>query len=406
MLSGYKILDLTGELGPLAAKMLGDLGADVIKIEKPEGSPERSLKPFYHDEPGIENSLVYWAYNTGKKGITLNLETEKGKELFLKLAKDADAVIESFDPGYMDSLGLGYEDLKKINPKLVYTAITPYGQDGPYVDQHWKYNDLSLWAMGGTMASAGYPDRPPVRISTHVVNTFGGHHGALGTMTALYGADATGEGCKVDVSTLDAVSRHILGEIPAWVYHKRFMVRRGPKQPRGPVIVRMSWECKDGNVACRLSGGRTIRTLKTLMEWIIEEGEGEVLKKYSFDNIDLVDQAVVDEIEGCMSDFFMKRTKDELFTEALKRHFDLVAVQDAGDIVVDKQLEFRKFWSELEHEDLGETFKYPGTYFLSTEGRWAPTKRAPHLGEHNAEVYGALGVSADELRELKEGGVI
>ena len=408
MFSGFKILDLTGELGPFGAKMLADMGAEVIKVEPLKGSPERCVKPFYHDEPGVENSLVFWAYNTGKKSITLNLESEQGREIFRRLVADADAVMESFDPGYMDSLGIGYEDLKKINPKLVYTAITPYGLTGPYVDQHWKYTDLTIWAMGGTMASCGNPDRPPVRISTHQVSTMAGQYAGLGTATALFGAEKTGEGTKVDVSAYEAVGRLMLMEPASWLFHHRNLHRSGEKNLRGPVLLRQVWQCKDGNVAVRLSPGRQMRTVKTLMDWIIETGEGDELKEYDFENFPLVpgSQPVVDKIEAIMMKFFEKRTKAEIASEALKRHFDLVAVQDAADIVADEHLAYRNFWEEVRHEDLGETYKYPGTMFISTEGRWVPKKRAPHLGEDNAEVYGALGYTAEELASLKEGGVI
>ncbi|MBQ9067017.1 MAG: CoA transferase, partial [Clostridia bacterium] len=386
MLSGYQILDLTLDLGSNGAKILSDLGADVIKIESPSGSPERALKPFYHDEPGEENSLVFWANNTGKKGVTLDLDTEKGRELFRALAKDADAVMESFpDLGYMDSLGLGYEDLKKINPKIVYTQITPYGLNGPYVEQHWKYTDLTLWAMNGTMIESGYPDRPPVRISTHQVSIMTGQNAALGTMTALFGVFAGGDGSKVEVSAFEAVQRLIFGQAPSWKFHQKLFHRSGPRNYRGPFLLRQVWECKDGNVAVRLIPGKQARTLKTLMDWIIAEGEGEELRQYNFENLELkpTDQPTVDKIEEIMGAFFLKRTKKELFTEALKRRFDLVAVHDAADIVADDQLEYRQFWSEIEHEDIGRTAKYPGTLFVSSEGRWAPTVRAPHLGEHN-----------------------
>lgn len=408
MLSGYKILDLTGELGSLGPKMLSDLGAEVIKIESPKGSPERNAKPFYHDEPGTENSLVFWAYNTGKKGITLDLENEQGKAIFLKLVESADALMESFDCGYMDSIGLGYEDLRKVNPKLVYTAITPYGQNGPYTEQHWKYTDLTIWAMGGTMASCGYPDRPPVRISTHQVNSFGGQYAALGTITALYGTSKSGQGCKVDVSAYEAVGRLVLMEPAAWLFHHQVLHRSGPRNKRGPVLLRQVWQCKDGNVAVRLAPGRQIRTLKTFMQWIMEEGEGEELKQYNWDDLQLTSESQpdVDKIEEVMGKFILKRTKNELFSEALKRRFDLVAVHDAADIVADDQLAYRDFWSEIEHADLGITLKYPGTMFVSTAGRWAPTKRAPHLGEHNEEVYAQLGIDAEQLKALKEGGAI
>ncbi len=409
MLTGYKILDLTGELGSIGAKILSDLGAEVIKIEPLSGSPERGLKPFYKDEPGIENSLEFWACNLGKKDVTLNLESEQGREIFRQMVKGADALIESFpDLGYMESLGLGYEDLKKINPKIVYTQVTPYGLSGPYVEQHWKYTDLTLWSMNGTMIEAGDADRPPVRIGTHQVSIMTGQHAALGTMTALFGVYSGGDGSKVEVSAYEAVQRLVFGQAPSWKFHQRVFHRNGPRSARGNFLLRQVWECKDGNVAVRLIPGRQARTVKALMDWIIEEGEGEELKQYDFENLNLgsPEQPTVDKIEAIMGAFFLKRTKKELATEALKRRFDLVAAHDAADIVADDQLAFRNFWAEIEQEDIGETIKYPGALFVSSEGRWAPKKRAPHLGEHNAEVYGALGYDADQLKALKEGGVI
>lgn len=407
MLTGFRILDLTGELGPLGPKMLSDMGAEVIKIEKPAGSPERNLKPYYNNEPDPEKSLVFWAFNTGKKGITLNLESAQGKEIFLKLVKTADAVVESFDYGYMDKLGLGYKDLQKVNPKLVYTAITPYGQTGPYKEQGWKYTDLTLWAMGGTMASCGYPDRPPVRMSVHQVSSQAGAYAALGTLTALFGAQRTGEGCMVDVSAYEAIGRLGMLEPSSWLYRHRILHRSGSSNWRGPVLLRQVWPCKDGIVAMRLSSGKQARTLKPLVDWIIAEGEGDLLKQYNWENLPLETYSMeeVDRIQEAIGSFLLKHTKDELFSEALKRRYDLVAVHNAADIMADDQLEFRKFWSEIEHEDIDKTFKYPGTAFVSTEGRWAATKRAPHLGEHNHDVYGDLGIE-DSLKALKEGGVI
>lgn len=408
MLSGYRILDLTGGLGSLAPKILSDLGAEVIKIESPKGSPERYEKPFYNDEPGIENSLVFWAHNTGKKGITLNLENEQGKAIFLKLVKSADALVESFDYGYMDSLGIGYEDLRKINPKLVYTAVTPWGLTGPYKEQNWKYTDLTIWAMGGTMISCGYPDRPPVRISTHQISGLVGQYAALGTVTALFGASKTGEGSMVDASAYEAAGRFVLMEPASWIYHRRLTHRSGPRNKRGPVMLRQVWPCKDGAVAVRLVPGKQIRTVRGLIEWIIEEGEGEELKQYDWDDLHLTpeSQPDVDKIEEIMGRFLLKRTKKEIFSEAVKRRYDLVPVHNTADIVEDDHLIYREVFSEIEHEDIGKTFKYPGTMFISTEGRWAPTKRAPHLGEHNEEVYGELGIDAEQLKALKEGGVI
>ena len=165
MLSPYRVLDLTDEKGQLTGKLFGDLGADVIKVEKPGGDPSRNLGPFYHDEVDPEKSLNWFAFNTSKRGITLDIEKSEGQELFKKLVKTADFVIESFPPGYMDNLGLGYSDLEKVNPGIIMAAITPFGQTGPYRDL--KAPDIVLWAMGGRMFAIGDADRPPLRMSHH-----------------------------------------------------------------------------------------------------------------------------------------------------------------------------------------------------------------------------------------------
>ena len=131
MLSPYRVLDLTDEKGLLCGKILGDLGADVIKIERPGGDPARNIGPFYHDEPDPEKSLFWFALNTSKRGITLDIEKADGKEIFKKLVKSADFVIESFAPGYLDKLGLGYSELERLNPGIIMVSITPFGQTGP-----------------------------------------------------------------------------------------------------------------------------------------------------------------------------------------------------------------------------------------------------------------------------------
>src|SRR3989304_4246953 len=159
MLSSYRVLDLADEKGLICGKILGDLGADIIKVEKPGGDLARRLGPFYHDDPDPEKSLFWFSLNTSKRGITLNIESVDGREIFKRLVKTADFVIESFPPGYLDKLGLGYFDLEKINPGVILVSIAPFGQTGPYRD--WKTADIVAWAMGGNMAPWGEPDRPP-----------------------------------------------------------------------------------------------------------------------------------------------------------------------------------------------------------------------------------------------------
>jgi len=164
MLSPYRVLDLTDEKGLLCGKLLGDLGADVIKIERPGGDPARNLGPFYHGEADPEKSLFWFAFNTSKRGITLDIETTDGQEIFKRLVKGSDFVIESFPPGYMDQPGLGYSVLEKVNPRVIMVSITPFGPTGPYKD--YKAPDIVAWAMGAQMYTCLLYTSPSPRDAT------------------------------------------------------------------------------------------------------------------------------------------------------------------------------------------------------------------------------------------------
>ena len=160
LLGCYRALDLTDEKGFLCGRLLGDMGVDVIKVEQPGGDPARNIGPFYHNIPHAEKSLNWFVFNANKRGITLNLETADGQDIFKRLVGTTDFVIESFPPGYMDGLGLSYTALSEINPGVIIASITPFGQDGPYKD--YKTSDLVSMAMSGLVYNSGDPDRPPV----------------------------------------------------------------------------------------------------------------------------------------------------------------------------------------------------------------------------------------------------
>ncbi|MBI2911455.1 MAG: CoA transferase, partial [Chloroflexi bacterium] len=163
MLSRYRVLDLADEKGQLCGRILADLGADVVKIEPPGGDPARGLGPFLHDTKDPEKSLSWYALNANKRGITLDLETEADQATLRRLAGEADFLVESFPPGHLDRLGLGYEALSGPNPRLIVISISPTGQEGPRA--RWATSDIVSMAMSGIMSVAGDPDRAPVRIS-------------------------------------------------------------------------------------------------------------------------------------------------------------------------------------------------------------------------------------------------
>ena len=193
-LTPYRALDLTEGGFNWCGKVLADMGADVIKVEPVGGSGTRFRGPFYKDDPHPEKSLFWWAYCVNKRGITLDIESADGRELFKKLAAKSDFILESFKPGFLDSMGLGYEALSASNPGLIMTSMTPFGQTGPYA--HFKATDIVAWSMGGQQYASGDDDRPPVRVSFPQAELHGGAQGAAGTMTALWQRTKSGEGSR------------------------------------------------------------------------------------------------------------------------------------------------------------------------------------------------------------------
>lgn len=408
MLGPYRALDLADEKGLLCGKILGDLGADVIKVEKPGGDVARSIGPFYHDEPHPEKSLFWFALNTSKRGITLNIEPPDGREIFQRLVKSTDFVIETFAPGYLDKLGLGYSELAKINPGVIVISITPFGQTGPYKD--WKTADIVAWAMGGEMAPFGDVDRPPVRISHHSqAYLHAGNDGAQGALTALYYRWKTGEGQQVDVSVLDSVAQCTEHLTSSW--DLRHIVRkRGEEAMAGAAHAKRLWPCKDGWVSWSHGGASRLAPSLPLIKWMQAEGmSNDFLDRFDWNRPDFmrIPQEEMDKIEEPTARFFMSKTKAELLAGAVKYQVMLYPVFTNADIPHDPQLAVRGFWQEVEHPELNTTITYPGAFGHFSETPMKISRRAPLIGEHNEEIYEReLGISRDKLVLLRQAGVI
>ncbi len=408
MLSPYRVLDLTDEKGLLCGKILGDLGADVIKIEKPGGDATRSIGPFYQDEPDPEKSLFWFALNTSKRGITLNIETDEGQEIFKKLVKSADFVVESFPRGYLDKLGLGYPALEKINPEVIMVSITPFGQTGPYKD--WKTSDIVAWAMGGDMAPYGDVDRPPLRISHHSqAYLHAGSDGAMGALTALYQRWSTGEGQQVDVSIQEAAVHTSIHHNPTW-NSERPPAKRGEGQPGAGHTSTRLWPCKDGWVSWSHGGASRLGPSRPLIKWMASEGMADdFLREYDWERSDFarIPQEEMDRLEEPTARFFMAHTKAELLEGAVKHEVMLYPVMTTPDMLENPQLIARGFWVEVEHPELGVNITYPGAFAGLTEAPLRISRRAPLIGEHNQEIYEQeLGISNEKLVILKQDGVI
>jgi crotonobetainyl-CoA:carnitine CoA-transferase CaiB-like acyl-CoA transferase len=411
MLSPYRVLDLTDEKGWMCGKLLGDLGAEVIKIEPPGGDPGRRIGPFYHDDPDPEKSLYWFAFNTSKWGITLDIETADGREVFKRLVKSADFVIESFSPGHLDQLGLGYSALEKLNPRLIMVSITPFGQTGPYKD--YKGPDIVAWAMGGQMYLSGDADRPPVRVSYHSQAYLNAaSEAAAGAMGALYYREMTGEGLQVDISIQEVVTRvsHQATTIP-WDTNK-VVGRRGVRAgANANARITSMWPCKDGYVIWLWWGGfMAARQNVPLLQWMDEEGMlDDFLRGFNWDTYytPTVSQETVDKIEEPTRRFFLLHTKAELFEGALKRKAMLYPVSTTADLIESPQLAARGYWVEVEHPELGTTITYPGAFVSASEAPPRIMRRAPLIGEHNQEIYEQeLGLSKEQLLALKQAGVV
>ncbi|MCH8297917.1 MAG: CoA transferase [Chloroflexi bacterium] len=411
LLAPYRVLDLTDDRGLLAGKILADLGADVLQIEPPGGSPARNIGPFYGDDPRPEKSLFWWAYTANKRSITLDLEQKDGRALLEKLVAEADFLIESNAPGYLEGLGLGYEHLAGINPKLVMVSITPFGQDGPY--SNYQAPDIVGMALGGFMYLTGDDDRAPIRISFPHFYLHGGAAGATAAMLAHAYRAATGEGQYVDVSCQQAVAKTLAHAPQIWDIEGAVLKRMGVyRQTSGENRVRINWPCKDGYVNYMVQGGSVAYSTRALLAWMKEDGfEVTGLEAIDWEEMGYgaITPELMAQLGGPLGDFFNSHTRAELVQGSLDRRILLFPVATPSAIQGHPQLEARGYFKEMEHPELGVAVRYPGAFVKSGDGGDIAGlyRRPPLIGEHNVEIYqGELGLSGQEIQSLKRNGVI
>ena len=411
VLENCRVLDFSNELGFLCGKNLGDLGADVIKIEKPGGDPSRNIGTYYRDQPDPEKNLYWFAYNHNKRGITLDIETQTGAEIFKQLVKTADIVIETFPPGFLEGLKLDYDALSEINPGLILTSITPFGQAGPYKD--YTGADLVLTAMSGFMSLVGDADRPPVRVTLPQSYMWTGMHAAAGTMMAYYHRVLTGEGQQVDVSAQASLLWACSIAPSFWDYNRELPKRAGAfitgRSITGAKMRAVS-PCKDGYINYIIYGGPAgIRTNVRMTEWMDSKGMApEHLKNKDWKqfNIAAVTQEEIDEIEAANDAFLLTTTKSEFFEKVLEKDMLGYPVATSEDTMKDEQLQSRDLWKKMLHEDIGEEIVYPSFFAKFSEIACDLWRRAPRVGEHNDEIYGELGYQEQDLLNLKRAKII
>lgn len=396
-----KVLDLTHYIaGPYCTKILAALGADVIKIERSDGGdPARRLGPFPGDIPDSEKSGIFLYLNTSKKGITLNLKTEAGKKIFKDLVKDADVVVENFEPRVMPSLGLDYETLKEVNPRLVMTSISNYGQTGPYRD--YKAQELNVAALGALMYMTGDPDREPLKEPASTIQFTAGANACAATLAAVFGQKRYSEGQHVDISIMECVAA-ILQYTLTWSRSGLNMKRNGPytranNWPGGAADSGV-YPCKDGYIGAIFSGSDEVHLGAALTG--MEEFNDPDIGYMGFG------KCIEDEkLNQLMDRAFRNREKEEVYRSAQELRLFWGSVRNIEEVINSAHYRARNFWLDIDHPKAG-TATYPRLPFIMSE---TPTQlgRAPLLGEHNEEIYGErLGYSLKDLVKLEEAIVI
>ena len=391
MLSNYRVLDLADDRGIFCGRVLGDLGADVIKIEPLTGDPARHVGPFHHDVHDVESSLFWQLYAINKRSVALGIEIQTSRESLLALVRSADFLIESFKPGYLQSLGLGFDDLTKINPQLIYVSISPFGQTGPYRD--YEASDLTGMALSGFMHLTGDEDRPPVRVTVPQFWTLGAAAGAAGAMLAHHQRLTTGRGQYVDVSCQQAAARTLSHAPQYWDMNQVNLRRRGPFRPVGERAMRVNWECADGYVNFIQPGGVVGgRNMAALCAWMDEESYGNPeLSATDFGSIGFgqISTELLEAMNQGLGAFFKSKTKAFLADGALKRRVLLFPVNTPADVFAYPQLEARKFFHRITPPS-GKPYDTLGLFVKSSAKPLSIRRRAPLLGEHTDEVLAEL----------------
>jgi len=397
-LGDVKVVEYGNLIGaPYCSKLMADLGAEVIKVEKPgEGDVARSRQPFLNDIPGIEHSGLFLYLNANKLGVTLNLEKPAGREIFKRLIKDADILVENTECGELDELGLGYDDLKQLNPALVMTSMTVFGQTGPY--RHFKGNDFIAGHMSGHSyimpRFASSAELPPLMEKTQIAFLWA-ITAAVATMMALHWQRRTGVGQQVDASALEAAIQPGQFSVMFWPYARKIVTR----ETRNTVGLQQFVKCKDGQVFFHCSEQNHWQSLVKVMgnpEWAHDDRFKTSISRG--DNREALEELV--------TRWTMDHTKAELFQMAAEYGFPMAPVNSVADVMANQQLKERDFFVEWEHPVAGK-LTYPGAPARLSRTPWAIHRPAPLLGQHNEEIYcKRLGYSQEELTSMYQAGII
>ena len=381
-LGHLRVLDLTGPDGQYCGKLLADLGADVIKVEPPEGDPARRMAPFAGNSAGPESSLYFINYNTNKRSLVLDLTSGSVRKTFRRLVAASDVLLESFTPGHLEDLGLGFKRLSRVNRALVMTSITPFGQWGPRSGM--VGSDLVAQAMGGLMYLQGDEDRPPCAAPCDQATQLACLHAAYATLAAIHQRGETGIGQHVDVSMQEVIA-HVLFPIPQYANVGQIL-----RRSRSLTLAANDYyRCKDGLVSLSVIFPHNWRVL---VDWM----SSETLADPVWEDVDFR-WTNADIVEKLLSDFASGFTVEEFVREAQEHHLAASPVNKLEDMVSSPQLEARACFVKTRHPRVGE-HRYPGAPYRFAETPWAIRRPAPLLGQHQDEILNELPKAHSDLR--------
>ena len=387
------MLDLSEDIaGSFCGRLLADYGADVLKLEPPTGASLRRMGPFFGDDPHPEKSLFYLLMNLNKKGATLNLETITGRNILKRLVPHVDVVIESYRPGYLADLGVGYDDLVAENSSLIMTSITPFGQTGPY--SQYKGEEVVNYAMGLIMSISGIQGEEPLKHGGFQAQYEGGLNGAASTSMALFMQDNTGEGQHIDISVTECVASTAMATQTTYTFMGGTLPRRRPSGSN----FGHPMPCKDGWIIVQTGGGATWDTIAEFF------GDPQLKEPKFADPAQRLRNTV--ELDQVVLDSIKERGKWDLFTKAAEARMLFGLVQTPSELLECPQLKSRDFYREIDHPVIGKV-KVPASLFNLSLTPYQYIRPAPTLGQHNSEIYvDGLEYSREDFVRLRQLDVI
>lgn len=398
-LAGLRVIEMCGELGQLAGKLLADMGADVVKIEPPEGSSARGIGPFVDDQPGANRSLNFWYHNTNKRSVVLDLASESGRASARALCLVADILIEDAPPGALAERGLDFASLEAEAPRLIYCSITPFGQNGPWTN--YKSSDLVSLALGGPMAMNGYdpedaPGAPPIRGHGDQGYNTACHFATHGILAALLERQRSGKGQYIDCSAHEALSCTVEVGMPYWLYMKQDVVRQTGRHAAAIRTERWMYRAGDGRDVLLFGVGRDNASWTRIKRWLQEHGYGQQFDEPRFDDPMARQPArgtpEVKEIFDAMRAFIAESSSEDIYRGGQERSQAWGVVRSPDETLDDPHWSDRGFWTEVIGEGRDQPVRMPGAPYQFSATPWQLRRPAPRLGEHTAEVLAEAGL--------------